>query len=135
MEQKTDEILHFENYDLENVVTLVNVQAFNDLLIQAKYSEMETKYLIEGFTNRFSLEYKGNRKVKKLAPNLKLRVGNEVQLWNKVMLEVQKGRYARPFADIPFEFYIQSPIGLVPKDKGTKTRLISTCLILDRVIQ
>ena len=40
------------------------------------------------------------------------------------MLEVQKGRYAGPFDKPPFEYFIQSPIGLVPKDKGKKTRLI-----------
>ena len=40
------------------------------------------------------------------------------------MKEVQLGRYAGPFLMPPFENYIQSPIGLVPKDGGTKTRLI-----------
>ena len=40
------------------------------------------------------------------------------------MKEVQEGRYAGPFEHIPFENYIQSPIGLVPKDGGKKTRLI-----------
>ena len=29
-----------------------------------------------------------------------------------------------PFKNIPFEYYIQSPIGLVPKDSGKDTRLI-----------
>ena len=40
------------------------------------------------------------------------------------MKEVALGRVAGPFNDIPFESYIQSPIGLVPKDNGTQTRLI-----------
>ena len=40
------------------------------------------------------------------------------------MKEVQQKRYAGPFEEIPFENYIQSPIGLVPKDGGKKTRLI-----------
>ena len=40
------------------------------------------------------------------------------------MKEVQLGRYAGPFVEPPFEYYVQSPIGLVPKDKGLKTRLI-----------
>ena len=60
----------------------------------------------------------------KTGPNLKLRVGSPIELWNKVMLEVQKARYAGPFNEPPFEYYVQSPIGLVPKDKGKKTRLI-----------
>ena len=42
------------------------------------------------------------------------------------MKEVKEKRYAGPFKQIPFEDggYIQSPIGLVPKDNGTSTRLI-----------
>ena len=40
------------------------------------------------------------------------------------MKEVKEGRYAGPFANVPFDNYIQSPIGLVPKDGGNKTRLI-----------
>ena len=50
-------------------------------------------------------------------------VGDKIELWNKVMKEVQLGRYAGPYEEPPFESYIQSPIGLVPKD-GNKTRLI-----------
>ena len=40
------------------------------------------------------------------------------------MKEVKLGRYAGPFAQVPYEHFIQSPIGLVPKDGGKKTRLI-----------
>ena len=61
---------------------------------------------------------------KRTAPNLKLRIGNKTELWNKVMKEVDLGRYAGPFEDPPFDSFVQSPIGLVPKDKGKKTRLI-----------
>ena len=39
------------------------------------------------------------------------------------MNEVSMKRYAGPFESIPFEFYIQLPIGLVPKSGG-KTHLI-----------
>ena len=40
------------------------------------------------------------------------------------MKEVKLKRYACPFKTIPFGNYIQSPIGLVPKDNG-----LNTCLI------
>ena len=40
------------------------------------------------------------------------------------MKEVKLKRYAGPFSEIPFDSYIQSPIGLVPKDNGKDTRLI-----------
>ena len=39
------------------------------------------------------------------------------------MNEVKEKRVAGPFAQIPFNNYVQSPIGLVPK-AGGKTRLI-----------
>ena len=71
-----------------------------------------------------SIGYEGNENVKFTSPNLTLHIGNETILWNKVMKEVQKGRYAGPFTEIPFENYIQSPIGLVPKDNGKAVRLI-----------
>ena len=40
------------------------------------------------------------------------------------MKETELGRYAGPFEQVPYQYYIQSPIGLVPKDGGAKTRLI-----------
>ena len=40
------------------------------------------------------------------------------------MKEVAAERYVVPFESIPYEYHIQSPIGLVPKDGVTKTRLI-----------
>ena len=40
------------------------------------------------------------------------------------MKEVKLKRYAGPFQTIPFEHYIQSPIGLVSKDNGKDVRLI-----------
>ena len=68
------------------------------------------------------------------SPNLKLNVGDEIDLLNKVMEEVKLKRYAGPNKQIPKEFqddYIQSPIGLVPKDQGRHmtylSPLIPTC--------
>ena len=40
------------------------------------------------------------------------------------MKEVKLGHYAGPFCDIPYDNYMESPIGLVPKDNGRQTRLI-----------
>ena len=95
------------------------------LLNDSEYDPIKTKYLVSGFKEGFSLNYKGPLKdCKRKAHNLKLRVGDKTELWNKVMNEVELGRYAGPFEDPSFENYVQSPIGLVPKDKGKKTRLI-----------
>ena len=110
--------------DLKNIVTPVKVKEFRHLLVQSGYDRTKTNYLVNGFKNGFSLEYKGPRRVRKQAPNLKLTVGSKIELWNKIMKEVKDKRYAGPFKEIPFRHYIQSPVGLVPKDKGKKTRLI-----------
>ena len=94
------------------------------LLKQTNYSETKTQYLVSSFKNGFDLGYEGDRDVNLTAPNLKFTIGDRTQLWNKVMKEVKELRYAGPFAHIPFKNFIQSPIGLVPKDGGRATRLI-----------
>ena len=38
--------------------------------------------------------------------------------------DCKKKRFAGPFKEIPFNKFIQSPVGLVPKDGGKQTRLI-----------
>ena len=44
-------------------------------------------------------------------------------MWSKMMKEVKLGRHAGPFRTIPYDNYMQSPIGLVPK-AGNQMRLI-----------
>ena len=120
-----DDVLQFENFDLQNIKTPVDVNILEHMLQESHYDEIETNFLVDGFRNGFSIGYARPENVKITAPNLKFReVGNPVTLWNKVMKEVKENRYAGPFDVIPFDNYIQSPIGLVPKDGGKDTRLI-----------
>ena len=117
--------LNFKNTNLTDIVTPVKAEALCKLLTQYGYNKEKTEFLVNGFKEGFSLRYQGAlEKVRRVAPNLKLRVGSRLELWNKVMKEVQLGRFTGPFDEPPFEYFIQSPIGLVPKDKGKKTRLI-----------
>ena len=126
MKHKQCEILQFTNLDLKSVVTPVKADTLNKLLIEVNYPRKKRLFLVKGFKKGFSLQYRGNRKVRMTSPNLKFTVGDKVVLWNKVMKEVQAKRYAGPFPydKPPFEYFIQSPIGLVPKDGGRETRLI-----------
>ena len=95
------------------------------MLQDSNYNKAESHFLLDGFRNGFSIGYQGPENVEIISPNLKFReIGNPVILWNKVMKEVKAKRYAGPFKEIPFESYIQSPIGLVPKYGGKDTRLI-----------
>ena len=117
-------MLYYENFNLSTVVTPVNVKAYETLLKEVEYDDEETSFLVESFKHGFPLHYEGDRNVQLKAPNLKISVGTEKDLWNKVMKEVKLGRYAGPFKQIPYQNFIQSPIGLVPKDGGKDTRLI-----------
>ena len=115
------EVLYFENFNLENIKTPVNAEKFDELLSQINYDENKRKFLYDGFKNGFDLGYCATDKVQVNSKNLKLRVGDEIDLWNKVMKEVKLGRYAGSFSKIPNQYrddYIESPIGLVPKDDG-----------------
>ena len=121
---ESEEVLYYENFDLSQIETPVKVEVLHDLLNQSGYDVVGTEYLVKGFRDGFELEYQGDTKVKMKAPNLRLRVGSKLELWNKMMKEVKDKRFAGPFEEVPFEYFIQSPVGLVPKDNGTKTRLI-----------
>ena len=113
-----------ENYNLTNIFTPINADKFEQLLIETGYNKQKREFVIHGFRHGFDLRYQGEKKVKQTAPNLKLHVGTKTILWNKIIKEVQAQRVAGPFEEIPYEYFIQSPVGLVPKDNGTKTRLI-----------
>ena len=114
----------YENLDLDNIFTPVNANQLRSLLYESQYNKEISEYLVSGFTEGFDLGYRGPSTIKQTARNLKFTIGDEIELWNKVMKEVKEKRYAGPFKNIPYDCYIQSPIGLVPKDQGKKTRLI-----------
>ena len=71
------------------------------------------------------MEYDGIRDgIRRTAKNLRFTVGDKFELWEKVMKEVRLKRYTGPYVELPYESFIQSLIGLVPKDGGKTTRLI-----------
>ena len=112
------------NYDLTNVVTPINVEKLKILLMDSKYNRTETEFLVQGFKNGFDLGYEGPIFRQSKSNNLPFHISNRQILWSKLMKEVAQGRVAGPYDKIPFDNYIQSPMGLVPKDSGTKTHLI-----------
>ena len=46
-------ILEFENFDLQNIVTPVQVQEYKRLLKEAGYDKRKMNFLVKGFTNGF----------------------------------------------------------------------------------
>ena len=116
--------MYHENFDLCNIVTPIKIANFGRLLRETEYAPEKTEFIEKSFTHGFEIGYMGSRDVMMTAHNLKLRCGSKLILWNKIMKEVKLKRYAGPFENIPFNNYIQSPIGLVPKDGGQDVRLI-----------
>ena len=82
--------LYFENFDLDEIVTPVNADILEQLLIETKYNINKTNKLVNGFRNGFEIGYRGKRDVCMQANNLKITVGSKVELWNKVMKEVKE---------------------------------------------
>ena len=115
----------FNNPDLNSIVTPIKVDVLHRFLRDSSYDEQKTKFLIDGFTNGFDLGYRGLTNRRDLSDNIPIKehIGSKLDMWNKIMKEVELGRYAGPFEKPPFDNYIQSPIGLVQK-AGNKTRLI-----------
>ena len=118
---------HFENYDMRNISTPVDAEMLNDLLKKTHYDPKETEFLVDGFRNGFCIGYEGPENRKDFSENIPITpgVGSKLELWNKIMKEVKLKRYLGPWRknEIPFENFVQSPVGLVPKDEN-QTRLI-----------
>ena len=88
----------YKNYDLDNIVTPVKVDRLEELLRKYGYDPIKRDKLVNGFKTGFSLNYQGNKKnIQMNSPNLKLRVGSQFELWNKVMKEVKDKQFAGPF--------------------------------------
>ena len=121
--EEGEPLIYHQNFNLEDIVTPINVQKFEAMLIQSEFPKDKTAFLVDGFTDGFDIGYNGLQDRQDQSNNLPFSIGNSTILWNKVMKEVKVGRYAGPFEKIPFKNYMQSPIGLVPKS-GNKTRLI-----------
>ena len=99
----------------------LNVDLFVNLLENSGYPESEITFLEDGFHNGFSLEYQGPQNRQSVSENIPFTVGNKTQLWGKLMKEVKLKRVAGPFDRVPFDNFIQSLIGLVPKAGGDQT--------------
>ena len=84
-------VLWFVNHDMESIVTPVNVDKYEQLLIQSNYNKNKRLKLVKGFREGFLLHYEGEKNITKTAPNLKIRIGSLHDIWEKVMKEVKAG--------------------------------------------
>ena len=84
----------YDNYDLQSIFTPVDATKLRQLLELTQYDEKESQFLIDGFSNGFDLGYRGPMEIQQYSKNLKFTIGDEIELWNKVMKEVKEKRYA-----------------------------------------
>lgn len=77
---------------MSTIVTPVDANKLKLLLEEANYDKEETQFLYQGFTLGFPLGYKSPTNRKTEANDLKLRIGDHIDLWNKVMKEVEAKR-------------------------------------------
>ena len=113
------------NYNLADIETPVKVDRLAKELYRTKFDPKETEFLIQGFTRGFDLCYSGPRERTDTSQNIPLNkeIGTEVDLWEKMIKEVKLNRFAGLFEQIPFQYYIQSPVELVP-ETGNQCHLI-----------
>lgn len=114
-----------ENYDFTSLVTPINIDVFESLMHESKYDKAEIEFIVEGFKNGFSIGYQGPQNRRSFSRNHKLKVGTEIDLWNKVINEVKEGRYIGPLTEqeIPWNHLIQSPLSLVKKKNSDDKKL------------
>ena len=96
-QQQSQEVLYFEELNYSDIVTPVKVDSLVNLLEQYNYNEKETCFLHQGFSNGFDIGYTGPINRQSTSNNIPFTVGNEVELWNKIMKEVSLHRVAGPF--------------------------------------
>ena len=103
----------------------INAELLKQELIDINYDKTKTEILFKGFKEGFDIGYTGPLNRRNTSRNIPFKVGNPVDMWEKIMKEVHLGRYVGPYQEdeIPYEYFVQLPIGLVPKAED-KTRLI-----------
>ena len=114
------EVNEFNCMDTDNIVTPINTDLLAELLQEINFDPVKTRKLVKGFRHGFSIGYKGPMERISMTHNLPFRIGTPLDMWNKIMKEVKLERYAGPFlkSQIPYQHFVQSPIGLVPKARG-----------------
>ena len=102
--QGKDGLLRFWNLNLSDIVTPIRPEILKMYLNIINYDKQETSFLVQGFTSGFSIGYEGQTERSSQSCNIPFTpgVGDETEMWNKIMSEVKEKRVAGPFKSIPF---------------------------------
>ena len=108
------------------MVSPVNADKLVQLLKESGYDPGEILFLEEGFKHGFDIKYQGSSQRRSTAENIPFTtIGDKTDLWNKLMKEINLKRVAGPFQKVPFDNFIQSPIGWFPRWVVIKPNLYS----------
>ena len=124
-----ERIAEFWNWNLDNIVTPVDVDVLEELLVRVEYDSVETQFVINGFRFGFSLGYQGNMQRTTTSHNLKLTCGSKTQPWNKVMKEVQLCRFVDLLSKFPSTITSSHQLVWYPKAVQMIQGLFFICFI------
>ena len=88
------EILQFSEPNWKEILTPIRVLNLQHLLKQSGYPPEKSEEIVQGFKQGLDIGYRGPVDQTDEAENLSFNIWDGVDLWNKVMKEVELGRYA-----------------------------------------
>ena len=73
--------------DLEEIISPVNAEVLQNLLVESDYNKDETRFLVEGFKKGFDIGYEGPTNRCDLSRNIpfEVGVGDKQDMWSKIM--------------------------------------------------
>ena len=104
-----------------NLPTPVNSTKLHNYLLG--YDSKKLQYIIEGFQQGFHLGYTGPP-LSLISKNHKSTVSFASVIDDFIADGITNNRIAGPFASPPFEHFVSSPLGVVPKSEQGKYRVI-----------
>ena len=63
------EVMWNVNHDMDNIVTPVDAEVFDELLRDAEYEDDKCNFVIQEFKEGFGLNYEGDWQVKRMSKN------------------------------------------------------------------
>ena len=111
----------FESKHFTEIVTPVDTSRLASWL--DGFPQQKRDYLLTGFTEGFRIAYQ-NTPSSMTHPNHKSARDNPEVLTNLIRKEIDHGRIGGPFLSPPFDPFLISPLGLVPKKESGTCRLI-----------
>ena len=87
------------------------------------YSSTKRNFLVDGFTNGFQIPFEGEVQFRDCTNLLSARKLPDI-LREKIIVELEAKRVVGPFYEPPFNNFLVSPLGLVPKKEEGEYRVI-----------